>query len=304
MIKVIFDTDIGDDIDDAFALYTLLKDKDVDLLGVTTVFRNSLDRAKMARRIIELYGADIKCYAGEDNPLKQDIDSLNPEYVKNKETINGEGKYVLPQWKDEFYSMKVEDESATDFIINTIHKYPNEVVILATGPFTNIASAIKKDPSICSLVKEARIMGGRVYPSNPVEWNVKCDPEAAAIMYDEIPNLYCVGINITESCILSEQFINQLKINEDKTIKLIVSAMEQWFKHYERNDPTMHDPIAAVSLTNDIITFNKENVSVSLKDESRGLTLISEGAKNRVYVASKIDKEKFFKIFNKIINNN
>ena len=83
--KVILDTDIGDDIDDSFALLLLLESHKFNCLGVTTVFRNSLKRAKMAKQLIRSLGYDIKVYRGIDDPLKQNIDHLISKEIKEKE---------------------------------------------------------------------------------------------------------------------------------------------------------------------------------------------------------------------------
>lgn len=299
--KIIFDTDIGDDIDDAFALLVLLNNEDVDLLGVTTVFRNSVDRAKMAKYIINLSKKNIECYAGIDTPINQDIDLLNPDYIKKKECLNSKGKYILPQWDDVLEQCTINELNAVDFIINTIHKYPGEVTLLATGPFTNVALALQKDPSIIKEVKEIRIMGGRVYPSAPVEWNIKCDPEAAKIMYESGANLSCVGINVTEKCILSYDFIKKLRASNNEIITFLVKSMDAWFKHYERNDPTMHDPIAACSLFENIISWDNVSIDVALEGNQRGLTNIIPNCENKIKVAKAINTNLFNDIFLKYI---
>lgn len=157
MNKIILDTDIGDDIDDAFALSILLNEKNADLLGVTTVFRNSYKRAKMASYLIKTFGKDVKVYAGCDEPLIAKVETLLSPEIKAKEKLDENGKYLIPQYFNEMDEGVVEKQHAVDFIIEQVHKYPNEITLVGIGPLTNIALAIRKDPSICSLLKEIRI---------------------------------------------------------------------------------------------------------------------------------------------------
>ena len=84
--KIILDTDIGDDIDDAFALAILLQEKQADLIGVTTVFRNARQRGKMASYLISTFKRNVNVYCGCDNPLIEEIKDLVPKNILEKET--------------------------------------------------------------------------------------------------------------------------------------------------------------------------------------------------------------------------
>ena len=208
--KVILDTDIGDDIDDSFALLLLLESHKFNCLGVTTVFRNSLKRAKMAKQLIRSLGYDIKVYRGIDNPLKQNIDHLISKEIKEKEKYDEDGKYIFPQYDKSMENEKVEDENAVDFIIRMIHLYPHEVTLIPIGPLTNIASAIKKDPTIVPLIKEIRLMGAGLN-LNFVERNIFCDPDAAKIVFSSnINKIVAVTINVTSLTSLTEEEVNSL----------------------------------------------------------------------------------------------
>ena len=88
MYKVFLDTDIGDDIDDAFALLLCLNSSEVELIGVTTVFRNAVARAKMAKALAKSKGfTDLKVYAGEDNPIKTVPEDIVGEEILKKEKL-------------------------------------------------------------------------------------------------------------------------------------------------------------------------------------------------------------------------
>ena len=294
--KVILDTDIGDDIDDSFALLLLLESHKFNCLGVTTVFRNSLKRSKMAKQLIRSLGYDIKVYRGIDDPLKQNIDHLISKEIKEKEKYDEDGKYIFPQYDKSMENEKVEDENAVDFIIRMIHLYPHEVTLIPIGPLTNIASAIKKDPTIVPLIKEIRLMGAGLN-LNFVEWNIFCDPDAAKIVFSSnINKIVAVTINVTSLTSLTEEEVNSLKNNNSKAIKLVYEAMMKWFKHYEFSSPVMHDPLTVASLIDEsIIDTQLCHLDVDLSKD--GYTFINDNCPNNVYVSTSLNKEKFFKLF-------
>ena len=294
--KVILDTDIGDDIDDSFALLLLLESHKFNCLGVTTVFRNSLKRAKMAKQLIRSLGYDIKVYRGIDDPLKQNIDHLISKEIKEKEKYDEDGKYIFPQYDKSMENEKVEDENAVDFIIRMIHLYPHEVTLIPIGPLTNIASAIKKDPNIVPLIKEIRLMGAGLN-LNFVERNIFCDPDAAKIVFSSnINKIVAVTINVTSLTSLTEEEVNSLKNNNSKAIKLVYEAMMKWFKHYEFSSPVMHDPLTVASLIDESI-INTQLCHLDVDLSKDGYTFINDNCPNNVYVSTSLNKEKFFKLF-------
>ena len=297
--KIILDTDIGDDIDDSFALLLMLESKAFDVLGVTTVFRNTEKRAKMAKQLIRSLGYPQEVYAGCNVPLISKIEDLIPLEIRNKEQLDEKGLYLIPQYEESMNKETIGEEHAVDFIIEQVHKYPQEVTIVLVGPYTNMAMAIRKDPTIIPLVKEVRIMGG-AFEMEWIEWNVFCDPEAAYILFHSGIEIYAVGFNVTRLTGLSDEQVNSLKNSKSETIKLIYKAMQKWFKHYEFTVPVMHDPLTIASILDDsIVTFEDHKIEVDLA--SRGKTIESDkGA--LIHASMAVDKDKFFKLFQDILH--
>ena len=296
MNKIILDTDIGDDIDDAFALSILLNEKNADLLGVTTVFRNSYKRAKMASYLIKTFGKDVKVYAGCDEPLIAKVETLLSPEIKAKEKLDENGKYLIPQYSKKMDEGVVEKQHAVDFIIEQVHKYPNEITLVGIGPLTNIALAIRKDPSICSLLKEIRIMGGDPTNVNCKEWNIFCDPEAARIVYEADVPLYAVGLNVTMQVKLLAEYREKLKQVDGKRFSLLSDMMAKWFKHYEFSVPVMHDPLAVTTIFKDVCKFKEDNVFIGLENNERAVTLIDDCGK-KIHYAESVDVKEFFEYF-------
>ena len=298
--KIILDTDIGDDIDDAFALLLMIQSHAFDILGVTTVFRNARQRAHMAKYIINALGADIPVYQGCDYPIISDPETLNTEEIRKKEKRDRFGMYQLPQWKEEMESAQYEKGNAVDFIIEQVHKYPHEVILCGIGPLTNFGIALRKDPTIIPLIKEFRLMsGGRNI--NFSEWNVFCDPEASYIVYNSKVPVVEIGIDTTHVAQLSKQDIEELKNSKSKAILIIYDMMMKWFEHYQFAAPVMHDPIAvATILRPDLCTYEMHPMSVELHPR-RGASIEDINKKEMVKISTGIDVRKFLDYFKKII---
>ena len=139
MKKIIIDTDIGDDIDDAYAIAFAVKLKKFELQGITTVYRNSLQRAKIASALLSVLGVGEKqVCVGEDYPpnCKFAIESF--------EEVLPDGRPVIPHYRDEFASAPVSSKRAAEFIAEQAEKYPGEITVIAIGPMTNLAEVAEK----------------------------------------------------------------------------------------------------------------------------------------------------------------
>ena len=171
-IKILFDTDIGNDIDDAFALAYLLAQEKCDLLGITTVSGDTHKRAKLASVFCKIAEKEIPIIVGQENRL--DGPSRQPQVP---------GSLILSKWEhDSNFSKK----TSTEFIADLVREYPYQIVLLAVGPMTNIASLFLKYPDIPPLLKSLRLMSGSFFSlkDSPIaEWNVYCDPKAAQVVY-------------------------------------------------------------------------------------------------------------------------
>lgn len=298
--KVILDTDIGDDIDDSFALLLMLESHKFDVLGVTTVFRNAQKRGMMAKQLIDELGYDVKVYPGIDMPLKVKVEDLIQPEIKVKEKVDEFGKYLIPQWDESMRNHPVEATSAVDFIIEQIHKYPHEVTLIPIGPMTNIASAIIKDPSIVPLIKEVRFMGAGL-DLNFVEWNIFCDPDAAKIVINSpIEKISAVTFNVTIQTGLSKERVEILKNSKSRPLQMVYKAMMKWFEHYNFDAPVMHDPLTVASLLDDtIVGFEKLPLDIDLS--LRGMPFVNKESTNKVNVSRTVDKDKFFNIFSDVL---
>ena len=189
-VKILIDTDIGDDIDDAFAVQYALDRPDTEVVAITTVYKNALQRAQMTKKLLTLNGrTDIPVVVGEDMPFKE---PLRPFLFEKK---GEDGLYGLLSEKPDLKDYAPDGTNAVDFIIETAEKYPNEIIFCAIGPMTNLAKAILKNRAAIEKYKAIYVMAGNI--DQVYEWNIMCDPEAAKIVFESGLPITAVSGNVT-----------------------------------------------------------------------------------------------------------
>lgn len=286
-IRYILDTDIGSDIDDAYALSLLLR-QNVALAGITTVYGNAFQRAKIASKFLELYGrTDIKVYVGENYPGKQPL----KKFEKTED-----GQLQIMDYRHNEMSDCAVSAGAVDFILNTIRGNPLRVIILAIGPLTNLAAAIKKDRSTFLQTKEIVMMGGN-FNEVKAEWNIECDPEAAKIVFESGVPVKTVGIELTKNCIFTKEIADFFLNLKDKKDALLADMTREWIERYNCY-PKMHDPLALSPLFDpEIIDYKNESVRVETEGKLRAVTLVEDNGNSRgqIEYAVTADYDRFFK---------
>ena len=295
MYKVILDTDLGDDIDDAFALGLILKNSDVfDLLAVTTVYKNTKERALQAKDLINLSDSNIDVFVGESTP----IDGIITPF---KDETGDLTKTRICQYDDSMKDNQIK-ENAVDEIIRLSKEYDKELIIITIGAMTNIAKAILKDPTIKNRIKMILAMGGW-YENYVPEWNVLCDPTGYDIVFKSGIPYYGVGLDVTLKCPLEGDLFDTLRKSDDKLTKRIMTYFDKWVDYFHFEKSVLHDPLAVSYLIdNKVLEFKKVYAKVVTSGEKRGSIEVSEAKKegfNQISYAYSVDKERFFNIIRK-----
>ena len=146
--KVIVDMDIGDDIDDAFALALLLQSPDIEIIGITTAWGDTALRTRLLERFLRDTG-----HAGI--PVAQGAATANPTpFTQARYALRGQAPAKAP-------------EDAASFIVREVARQPGQVTVLALGPLTNIGAAIARDKAAFGKVKQVVMMGGSVRAGSP-----------------------------------------------------------------------------------------------------------------------------------------
>lgn len=240
-----FDCDTG--IDDSMALAYLLASPEIDLVGVGTVSGN-IDSAQAARNtlaLIQLAGRDdIPVAVGAAHPQAGTYAGPVPHIHGH----NGIGDIILPG-----SARPAVAQDAADLMIQLARTHPGQLRLLATGPLTNIAEALRRDPELPTLIEDITIMGGAAHQSgniSPVaEANISNDPEAAAEVLAAPWDITLVPLDVTLTHTLEEED-RQLLLNSGRPLPTALGNMldlyfEFYVSTYGRRCCAAHDPLAA-----------------------------------------------------------
>ncbi|NIM94034.1 MAG: nucleoside hydrolase [Anaerolineales bacterium] len=289
MEKVLLDTDIGSDIDDAVCLAYLLAQPECDLLGITTVTGEPVKRAMLASALCKVAGRDVPIYPGAESPL----------LIPQRQEIAHQA-VALDNWD---HDVDFPTGEAVDFLRRTIRANPGEVVLLTIGPLTNIGLLFREDPEAPSLLKALVMMCGSFtnqlsgYGASHLEWNAKGDAHATAIVYRTPVKIHrSVGIDVTLQVRMSAEEVRQ-RFRSD-LLQPVLDFAEVWFERQDRI--VFHDPLAASTIFDDgICTFERGTVDVELQSE-RLLGFMHwdpDGPESDHEVALSVDSERFFDHF-------
>ncbi len=235
--KVIIDTDIGDDIDDAFAVALALRSPELEILGITTTFGDTETRAKLLDRFLAEAGRpDIPVAAGVPTP---------PKGAFTQRRYAEAGRFTKPSHPD-----------AVAFLLDQIRRNPSQITLIAIGPLMNVGAAIDKDPATFRKLKRVIMMGGSIKrgygdlgfdppPPPQPEWNILNDiPSAQKLFAAGVP-LFVMPLDAT-----------QLKLDEVKRAFLfsqgtpLTDALTLLYHQWGQQTPTLFDPMTIAFLVN------------------------------------------------------
>ena len=307
--KVILDCDPGHD--DAMAI--LLAAKRLDVLGITTVAGNqSIDKVTTnALKVVELAGLTrIPVAQGAAHPLVR-APRHAPE-IHGQTGLDGPDLLVP--------ATKPVNMHAVDFIIVTVMR-TDGVTLVPTGPLTNIALALRKEPRIAGRIPEICLMGGSRTHGNvtaAAEFNIYFDPEAAHAVFTSGIPIKMVGLNVTEQVIATPPRRQQLRVLGTRVARAAAEMLDFYAGAVERAygfaGGAMHDPLAVAALIDPgVLVFEHMHVAVELAGQyTLGQTLCDDrflragakrdaavrpGAKPNAEVAVSVDADRFFNLF-------
>lgn len=284
--KVLVDTDIGSDVDDAVGLAYLLAQPECELLGITTVSGRGQERAMLASALCHAAGRrDVPIFVGAEEPL------LVPQGQPDAPQAE-----ALGSWPHE---TEFPVEPAVNFLRQTIWDNPGEVVLLTIGPLTNVAILFALDPDIPGALRGLVSMAGSFWSGvrDGREWNVLCDPHAAAMVYRARPPYHrSLGLDVTTQVTMD---ITEVRRRfQAELLRPVVDFAEIWFA--EREVLTFHDPLAAVTIFEEqVCGFGDGVVTVDLhgddRDQVPGETgWVAGGAEAPHQVGTTVDPAAFF----------
>ncbi|KAJ6802469.1 putative uridine nucleosidase 1 [Iris pallida] len=277
--KVIIDTDPG--IDDSMAILMAFQTPEIEVIGLTTIFGNvsTEDATRNALLLSEIAGRPVPVAEGNHEPLK----GGKPRVADFVHGSDGLGNLFLPPPSGN----KIE-KRAPEFMVDMVSQYPGEVSILALGPLTNVALAVKRDSSFASKVKKIVILGGSFFASgnvNPAaEANIYGDPEAADIVFTCGADIAVVGINITTQVTLTDEDLSELRDSKGKHSELLSNMIKFYRDWHVKSDGIygifFHDLVCFAALVRpNLFTFRQGVVRVETQGICVGHTLMDQGLK-------------------------
>ena len=253
--KIIFDTDFAfPPQDDAMALFFVLNSPELEILGITTVAGNQSRNVATADalKILEVAGrTDIPLFEGAAAPLNH----AGTEW----DTKRHGGWYANEPAREPpggFAKKKPESRGAIEFLVETVKKNPGQVTILAIGPLTNVAMAMRLDTTFARNVKELVIMGGAI-ASLPdgggnhtpnAEFNFYVDPEAARIVLRSGIPIVLSPLNISRKARFTKEWYDKIVAVDTPVTRLIKERVGPGFDKRPDRVPLMYDQVAAVAL--------------------------------------------------------
>ncbi|WP_127510336.1 nucleoside hydrolase [Paenibacillus humicus] len=272
-VSMIIDADTG--IDDALAILYAVKSPAIRLEAVCTVFGNiDVDQATdNTLRLIQLAGARdrVQVVKGASKPLEREFQG-STSHVHGE---NGIGGAVLPP-SDQLPL----GEAAADYLVRIANERPGEVTLVLMGRMTNLALALRRDPSIASKFRSVVVMGGNVLvPGNvtPVaEANFWGDPESAAVLMEAGLPLTVIGLDVTLQTLLTRDALDELGktcLPENAPlVDFLKDSFAIYFDFYQQvnkldNACPLHDPLAVIAAVfPEMVTCTTLHASIACGD--------------------------------------
>ncbi len=278
--KVIIDTDIGDDIDDAFALALALRSPELEILGVTTTFGDTETRARIVDRFLREAGRpEIPVAAGvpmvTENPMSQ------RRYTEREHLSN------------------VPHPPAVDFLLEQIRRYPGQITLIAIGPLMNVGGALDKDAATFGKLKRVVLMGGSIKRGyDDLGYSAPRGPDAEWNIINDIPSaqkLFAAGVPLAVMPLDS----TQLKLDEVKRAFLfsqgtpITDALTVLYHLWGQQTPTLFDPMTiAYAVNPGLCPVHPMRIRV----DEKGFTRVEAGAPN-ADVCLESNPDEFFRFY-------
>ena len=245
--NIIIDCDPGHD--DAIALLIACYEESFNLLAVTSCSGNqSIDKTTInASNLLHFFNKEVPIGIGNKTPMVRE-ERTCPE-IHGESGLDG---YIFPT-----YEHKYSELSACDLIIKTVLENPG-IIVITTGPMTNLGIALKKKPSIAKNIKEIVLMGGSLTEGNitkEAEFNILVDPEAADICFKSGIPLRMLGLNVTRQVLATDEVVAKAEAihtrGSDLFVKLMKVFNENQRKYFGLEYGPLHDPATIISMIDD-----------------------------------------------------
>jgi purine nucleosidase len=279
-VKVILDTDIGGDIDDAWALGLAMRSPALELLGVTITDGDTPARAKVACKLL---------HAGR----RDDV----PVAVGRKTHDHAEFQFA---WAEDFTGKQPIAQAAADFIIDAVRKQPGEITLVAVGPLQNVADALRKDPGIAKLFKRVVLMSGSIaasawHSAAVPEWNVVASAPDAQVVYAAGLPLTTVPLDSTTYVTLKDEERERLRKHDSPVTRSLEALYRLWLESPTAR-MTLHDQLAVAETVRPGAFFGRKE-TLALVVDDKGYTKVDAGRGKAASVCFEPKRDEFMAFY-------
>jgi purine nucleosidase len=278
--KIIIDTDIGDDVDDAFAIVLALRSPELQIVGISTVFGDTQVRVKLLDRLLGEAG-------------RQDIPVLKGTPTDAKTSLSQR------PYAEGGHFARAGHPDAVPFILEQVRRYPGQITLVCIGPLVNVGALIDQDAATFRKLKRVVLMGGSIHrgygdlgyskPHGPdAEWNIKNDPRSAQKLLASGVPTFVMPLDST-----------QLKLDEYKRGVLfyagtpMTDALILLYHEWGEQTPTLYDPMTIAFIVDPQLCPVKP---LRIRVDEQGFTRPETGAPN-AQVCLDSDSERFFQFY-------
>ncbi len=278
-IPILLDTDIGSDIDDAFALALILESPELDLVGVTTVSGDTEARARLTAKTLWVTGrTDVPVAGGEPSKPSRPL------------------PMEQARWAAGFNSPALRQEKAVDFLQAQIERRPGEITLVAIGPLTNVAALVKEHPEAAKKIKRIALMGGSIARgyepgSKPAaEYNILSDSLAAQVVFSS--GLPILMVPLDASAMLELDAAARRRVFTH--LSALTDALTLLYHLWNHETPILFDPMAVAMVIDPTLCEAKQ---LAVEVDSAGYTRVAEGQAPNATVAVSAHVERFLEFY-------
>jgi purine nucleosidase len=290
--KVIIDTDVGIDIDDAFAIALALHSPELEILGLSTASGDTSARAKILDRMLGEVGRP-------DIPVVVGAPTISPTEAWPHNLLDLQGRYGE---NGEF--AKASHGDAVEFIAEKLRQFPGQITLIAIGPLTNVAALMEKDPAAFGRLKRIVMMGGWIHSmENGVgqtmhpraEYNIMIDIRSAQKVFQSEVPLYVIPLDSTRNLAMDE--VKRRAVLTAGTP--ITDALAVLYVLWGHPTPVLFDAMPIASIVDPLLCPTEP---LNIRVDDKGVTRVGEGTAN-ARVCLRSDANTFFDYYmQRIVN--
>jgi purine nucleosidase len=276
LTPILMDTDIGTDIDDAFALALAMRSPELELLAVTTVSGDTAARARLAAKMLWESGFQFVPVAagppGKPLPKEQ------------------------TRWADGFASPQIQSGSAVDLLKSQIQQRPGKITLVAIGPLTNVATLVAQDAATARKLKRIVLMGGSIAHgygrslTPAAEYNIAADPKAAQTVFASGIPILMVPLDVTAMLDLGSEDRHRVFTH----LTSLTNGLTILYHLWNGETPVLFDPMAVATIINPSLC---ETTQLAIEVDDRGFTRVGSGRSPNATVALRTNPQKFFDLY-------